>query len=491
MKKKIIIGIVVIAISASVGIYLWKTANGKDPNLTTVGQVKRYIKAERGDLNVTVAANGVVQPINSVEIKSKASGQIMQLTFEEGQTVEKDQLLVLLDQTTAINDNEQAKADLEVSNANAEQAANTWKRTQDLYSKQMVSDQERDQAKVDFVRTKAQVIKSKAALSSTEDRLRDTRVLSPISGIILSKSVELGQIISSGVSNVGGGTLIASIADMKEVHVEAYVDEVDIGRVQVGQQVKIIADAYPEDTFMGQVVRIAPLGKTTQNVTTFTVVILVQNLGGKLKAGMSTSVDIEIFNKQNVVLVSNEALYDTRTPAGKQLFDDYRQAHRDSTVTAKRDGQAKMDSSGAKPGAKSEEIDFSTMSREEIRARMDKMTPEERDKFREKMRQRFMSGGATGRPGGEGRSRRQTGDANKSEEKQRIVVVKEGGQYVPRLIKVGATNFDVSEVVDGLKEGDELEITTISRAKIAADQMNQRMRASSTLSGGGMGGGRH
>ena len=322
MKKMFILAGIIVLAGAVLGYYFLGSSEPSEAIPT--GQVTRVVKVERGDLNLTVSANGVVQPINKVEIKSKASGQIEELNFVEGQYVSKGTLLIALDQKTTRNDYEQAKADLALAEANAVQAGNNFNRAAELFEKGLISVLERDQSNVDNIRTKTQLIKAQAALATADERLRDTRIVSPISGVILTKNVEIGQIIASGVSNVGGGTLLASIADMDEVHVETNVDEVDIGKVRVGQSAKVVADAYPEDAFNGEVVRISPLGKTQQNVTTFNVIILVKNTNNKLKAGMSTSVDVEIFRRQNVILVPNEAMKDPKSEQGKALLASFK-----------------------------------------------------------------------------------------------------------------------------------------------------------------------
>ncbi|MGB2869809.1 MAG: efflux RND transporter periplasmic adaptor subunit, partial [Bacteroidota bacterium] len=317
MKKVVIVAAIFILV-AGVGYYFW---NGNEkPEPAPIGQVQRVAKVTRGDLSLNVSANGVVQPINKVDIKSKASGIVIKMDFEEGQYVVKGTGLLELDTTTTKNDYDQAKADLELAQSSLAQKENDFHRSVELFSKNLISQQERDQSEVTYISAKSQLVKAKAALSSAEDRLRDTKISAPINGVILSRSVEIGQIIASGVSNVGGGTLIATIADMGQVHVETNVDEVDIGKVQVGQNARVIADAYPDDAFYGTVERIAPLGKTQQNVTTFNVIILVKNLNEKLKAGMSASVDIEVFNRKNVLLVPNEALKDPRSDQGRVMM---------------------------------------------------------------------------------------------------------------------------------------------------------------------------
>ncbi len=516
LRNIVFIGIAVLAVFG-VGYYF--LGNGKAPEQQAVsGQVQRIVQLTRGDLNLVVSANGVVQPINKVDIRSKASGQVLELLFEEGQSVKKGDLLIALDQTTTKNDHDQAKADLALAEAAFHQSQNNQIRYKELFAKKLVSQQELDQAQTDYVRTQSQLVKARAALSSAEDRLRDTRIVAPTAGVILSKAVEIGQIIASAVSNVGGGTLLATIADMEQVHVETNVDEVDIGKVKVGQRAKVVADAFPDESFWGEVIRIAPLGKTLQNVTTFNVIVLVKNNGLRLKAGMSASVDIEIFNRQNVVLVPNEALKDPRSEQGRMMLASLKesgdQAKESKPDTAKHSEGGTEDMQAMRERLQKMSPEERMQEFQKMRERVQQMSPEEREKMRQQFGQRGGQGGQQGMQsrGGQGggggvqfrstpgeggmmvfgdnsgtRQRRTAQVGNLDEVKERVVMVKEGDTFVARIIKVGASNFDNSEVVDGLKEGDEIQITSISRAKIASAQMTDRMRSMNSM--GGLGGG--
>lgn len=478
MKKNIIlIGTAIIIVAVGAVVYRSVTNGNTKSGNSNVGQYTRMMKVIRGDLNVTVSANGVVQPINKVEIKSKASGQIVQLNFEEGQEIEKGTLLLLLDQKVVQNDYDQSKADLAVGEANLSQAENNNNRTKELFAKSLVSEQERDQANVDYVRAKAQLVKAKAALSSAEERLLETKIVAPITGTILTRNVELGQIIASGVSNVSGGTLLATIADMRQVYVETYVDEVDIGRVEVGQQAQVIADAYPEDRFRGEVVRIASLGKTQQNVTTFTVIVLVTNIGGKLKAGMSASIDIEVVNKRNVLLIPNDALVDPASEQGRKIAEEMKQNGSESDSASLRGQPVASDTSAG--NGEGFALDPSRMDWSQMRERLQKMSPEEREKMRQEFRRRFAS------MGGGPESFRRRGQSSAPQVRWRYTYVKDSSGYVPHRVKVGATNYDFTEVLEGLNEGDEVQAIIVSRALVANERRNEMMRSMQSVGGAG------
>jgi len=483
--KKTTWGIAFMVFVGLIAVFLL-TRSGSQDGTPAAGQITRVAAVDVGDLELTVSADGVVQPINKVEIKSKASGRIEQLNFQEGDAVKEGDLLIALDQRTTLNDYEQAKAELEVARASAQQQENNSRRSLELFEKKLLSEQDRDQAHVEYVRAKSTLVKAEAALSSADERLRDTRIRAPITGIILTKDVEMGQIIASGVSNVGGGTLLATVADMTEVYVEASVDEVDIGSVTVGQRVEVVADAYPEETFRGEVVRIAPLGLTQQNVTVFTVVIQVPNRGGRLKAGMSASVEIEVFRRRQVLRVPSEALKDPRSEQGRVLAE-LLSGERDSTdssggedTTGGGRGGAGMGRGGMRERFASASPEEREKMREEVRARLQRLTPEERQRFME-MRGR---GGEGGRAEEGLRRTAQVGPGTRL--KRRIVLVREGEDFVPRFVTVGVSNFDYTEVIAGLEESDEVLITTVSRAILSIQEFNERLRMRTGI--GGMGG---
>lgn len=262
----------------------------------------------RGTFHVEVSASGIVQPINRVEIKSKASGEIEELPIEEGDFVKKGDLIVRLDQTNVKADLEQAKADLEIAKAELSQAQNNYDRKKQLFDKSMISDEEMDNTTLQLAQAKGGIVRAQTALDQAQERFDETIVRAPISGVILQKYVEEGQIIASGISNVSGGTTIADIADMSNVYIEAGIDEIDVGKILVGQAASVIAEAYPERTFQGHIIRIAPEARVEQNVTLFDVVIEVANSDGILKSGMNADVKITIVEKNDVLLAPTMAL---------------------------------------------------------------------------------------------------------------------------------------------------------------------------------------
>lgn len=326
-KARLIIGLIAIAILAIVIVYF---VNGKATDGRKMGPRYKEVKVERGTFQVVVTANGVVRPIDRIEMKSKASGQIEELSVEEGDFIRQGQFIARLDQKDERAAVAQAQADFDIAKAQLKQAQRIFDRRHELYQKRLISEEEQDQIELSLTVAKGKLVQATTALERAEERLSESVVRAPIDGIILQKYVEEGQIIASGVSNVGGGNPIVDIADMSSVYIEAGIDEIDIGKIRVGRSAVVVAEAYPQLKFAGKVVRIAPEAKIEQNVTLFNVIVEVENTEGKLKSGMNTTIGITIVKREDVLLAPAMAL---QMPSRREAQSDER------TVLLKQDGE--------------------------------------------------------------------------------------------------------------------------------------------------------
>ncbi len=249
------------------------------------------------NLEVTVEASGMVEAISSIEIKSKASGEVLLLGAEVGDFVEKGSILAQIDQRTPKNILDQSKSDLEAAKVRLINAESAYKRGKELHIQKSISDQAYEDIQESYAQAKSTLVRSEVSYENAKIALDDTIVRSPTSGTVVSRPVEAGQVISSPTSAVGGGTLIMTLADLTKVRVRALVDEIDIGKVSIGQKVSIKVSAYRDTEFFGVVSKIEPQAYVVQNVTTFPVLIEINNDKNKLLLGMNTDVEIEILNK--------------------------------------------------------------------------------------------------------------------------------------------------------------------------------------------------
>jgi HlyD family secretion protein len=268
----------------------------------------QVVPVERRDIIVSAQAAGPIQPDTLVEVKSKASGEILQILAETGELVKQGQPLIKIDPRTARNAVATAQAQLDVAKATLANASTQQSRSAELYKSQSITQQELETAQLAYANAKAQVVQAQVALDNAKIAYEDVVVKAPITGTIIEKDVERGQVIASAISNVSGGTVLMRMADLSLVQVRASVDETDIGKIQPGMSATVTVDAYPNQPFQGTVIKIEPLADTIQNVTRFPVRVRIQNRQGLLRPGMNTEVEIHVGQRDSVLAVPNAAL---------------------------------------------------------------------------------------------------------------------------------------------------------------------------------------
>ncbi len=317
---------------------------------------------ERGDLARSVVATGKIQPLSKVEVKSKASGIVKKLYVDYGDHVKQGDILAELDKV-------QLEASVRASEANyqAAQAARdsataalernkvdaegpdvpflklSMERAEQMYkdgvmSKSYVEDAEKNYqlalnkqvsaqrnlavSRAEIAKAEAQVAQAKAALENAEEDLRNSTIITPIDGLVLSRDVNVGDAVSSILVLGSQATLIMTLGDISEVYVQGKVDEADIGKVYLNQQARIVVESFKDKKFTGKVTKISPMGKEKDNVTTFEVRVSISNPTLELKANMSANAEILLEEKKNVLMVPESSLiYDKDRSASVELPD--------------------------------------------------------------------------------------------------------------------------------------------------------------------------
>jgi HlyD family secretion protein len=317
---------------------------------TTIDPSK-LAKVERGDLARSVVATGKIEPLAKVEIKSKASGIVKQIFADYGDHVKMGQVLVELDKEELEARVRELRATLLAAQASAEAAQATYERnkveaegpdipflksdmerarqldTEGLIAKPVVENAEKAYqlalnkqmaaqrtvavSRAEISRAKAQVAQAQAALEQAEEDLRNSTIVSPMDGLVLSRNVEIGDAVSSILVLGSQATLVMTLGDVSEVYVKGKVDEADISKVYLGQRARIVVESLKDKKFEGKVTKISPLGVEKDNVTTFEVKVSIRNPSGELKANMSANAEIIMEEKPNVLMVPEAAvIYD-------------------------------------------------------------------------------------------------------------------------------------------------------------------------------------
>jgi HlyD family secretion protein len=266
----------------------------------------------RRDIIVDAQANGTIEPISIIEVKSKASGVITKMPVETGTHVNPGDLVVQIDTRDVQNRYDQAKAQLDAAEAKLSVAESDKKRNEEMYKARVITPQEFEKVAVDYENAKSGVVSAKASLDLAKQSLEDATVRAPTTGTIIDKTVSVGTVIASATGSVSGGTTIVKMADLKTVRVRALFNETDIGNVHPGQLANVTVDAYSDRRFGGVVEKIEPQAVVQQNVTMFPVLVNLENQEGLLKPGMNGQVSVLIDERDNVIAVPNDAIKNPR-----------------------------------------------------------------------------------------------------------------------------------------------------------------------------------
>lgn len=476
--------------------------------------VYQAVPVEKRDIVVSAQASGAVQPDTTVEVKSKASGEILQIMSETGALVERGQILVKVDPRTARNAVSQAAAQVEASKAQLGISETNRNRADELFKSQAITQQEHDQAVLDYANAKANLVSQQVALENAQIQLEDVDVRAPITGTIIEKDVERGNVIASAISNVGGGTVLMRMANLELVQVYTLVDETDIGKIQPGQRATVTVDAYPNRPFEGTVLKIEPRDTVSQNVTMFPVRVRIDNRQGLLKPGMNTEVEVHIGEAQSVVAVPNAALRTQKdvasaaqvlglSPDGVQqqlaeAASEQAVPNGDSTrrvglaaTVAPDSGAAGKPKANATPAANTMTTQDGRViplppgvTEPQVRAIFAKFRNGEQPTPAERaiLQQLRQAGGGGGRRNGGGGGGGQMGNSNYMFGGDYIVFTIKNGVITPKRVKTGITDLDYSEIKSGLSEGDS--VLVLPSASLIQSQQEFKNRFN-RLTGGG------
>ncbi len=268
----------------------------------------QLVPVSHRDITISASAAGSMEPILIVEVKSKASGEILDVRAETGDEVTRGQLLIRVDQRIPRNALTQAEADLEVAQAQLSNAEAQLRRARALYETQSITEQEFDDARLGQANATASLVRAERSKEDAMIAFEDTEVRAPTTGIILERNVEVGSVIQSATSGVSGGQVLLLMANLDTVQVRTLVDETDIGKISPDLSVNIRVDAYPNQPFQGRVLKIEPQAVTEQNVTMFPVLIRIPNEDGLLRPGMNSEVEIHMASRRGVLAVPDAAL---------------------------------------------------------------------------------------------------------------------------------------------------------------------------------------
>ena len=290
------------------------------------------VRIERGDIEHRVIATGKIEPYSRVEIRSKVNGIIKSIAVDEGDVVSKGQPLMELDRDILETRVAEARAALDKAKARHEQArieASTvevdsvkkkFDRASELLARGLVAQEQMDEAETALAvanqqyrarqaavsMARAELSAAAAALERSEDELGYATILSPMDGIVLSRSVDVGSAVASVVSTMG--TQLMTLGDMRQIHLVGDVDESDIGLVGEGMPALITVEAFPDRDFRGTVRKLAPLGVEKEKIMNFEVEVTIDATDTPLRTNMTADAEIIVAKREGALLVPQNAV---------------------------------------------------------------------------------------------------------------------------------------------------------------------------------------
>lgn len=473
------------------------------------GPTRLTATVRRGNLIIRAEATGTVEPVRKVDVKSKASGEILRLHADVGDRVTRGTLLAEIDPRDVRNNFNQVQANLAVARARFEIASAQLERSTQLLAANVITQQEHENARLDYTNAQADLVRAETNFELAQLQLNDVSIRAPMDGTIIQKNVEEGVVIQSASQNVSGGTTLFVMADLSAMQVRTLVDETDVGLLEPGLPATITVDAFRDRSFQGSIEKIEPQAVIDDNVTMFPVIISLDNSSGLLKPGMNAEVVVRIDEARNVLLVQNNAIVQVQNvgPAALALGLDLDEidleqfmnaggvrmvAAGGGAAAAGQGGRASGQSgSGATGGQGRGEgrggaqagsgggqgrglAGFGGQLSPDVLERMQALRAQvesgqiSADSLRAAMqalgggRGGFGGrGGGTAAPGSEGAGARETRPAA-------VFVVRPDGGIEPRLVQLGVGDWDNTEIVSGVEEGDVLVI--VGPAQLQAQQ---------------------
>jgi len=270
---------------------------------------------------------------------------VLELLVETGDMVEEGTLMVRIDPRTVRNRLDQSNAELTAALSRREIAETQKRRVEALKVRGTLTQADLEQAVLDLANAQAQVVTSRVSVENARIAVDDTDIRAPITGTVIFKPVEKGQVISSPTQDFAGGTLLMQMADLSEVQIRSLVDETDIGKIRPEMPAIVSVASYPNQPFPGKVLKVEPQAVVEQNVTMFAVLVSIQNPDGLLLPGMNAEVEVSIARSENALSIPVMALRTSRDLASTAQIlgrseEDITNALRDSSDDAPKDPDA-------------------------------------------------------------------------------------------------------------------------------------------------------
>ncbi|HET7711291.1 MAG TPA: efflux RND transporter periplasmic adaptor subunit [Thermoanaerobaculia bacterium] len=277
-------------------------------------------KVEIAEVQVKVTEVGTVQPEVKVDVKSPVSGKVVAIFHRDGDRVKRGDVLARVEPDLAQAQSlAETKNQLTSAQIRYQQAKKNYESDHSLFMQGLLATKSNRDSEAEYLSAKQDyekalekyriVERSGIPINQSPEKFQGSNVVSPMDGVVLTENVEIGESITSGVSSFNAGTVLFSVADVSSMIVKAGVNEVDIGKIQVGMPVKVTLDAYPKTSFRGKIDRIAPAVRLDDKVRVFDVEVRLDAQGRELRSGMTANIEVLGERKEKVLTAPTEAVF--------------------------------------------------------------------------------------------------------------------------------------------------------------------------------------
>jgi HlyD family secretion protein len=300
------------------GVALWgiprlRQLNDSDPSTLASQRVTTAV-AETRDIRFSVNAAGDIGPKEQVSVRPEVNGRIAELPVDIGDLVAANDLLFTLDDRDLQIEKESQEKETERARLQLDQAGRNYARAEQLFEEQLISEELFEQTKTDYHLARNALERTEKTLALVNDRLRKTRILAPFDCTVLTRPVSVGQAVS-GSGGFNSGTEVLTIANLDEMIINAHINQADVTRLAVGQNVDVDVEAVPGLRIIGTVERIAPQATIRNNIKGFATRILLTDVDRRVRPGMTANIRIPVASADRVVAVPLAAVYTDIDPA--------------------------------------------------------------------------------------------------------------------------------------------------------------------------------
>lgn len=313
-----IVSIILVGVVVAMGVVLYRGGNGKSDKAEGSETRVRTAEVTRKDIRFSINLAGEITPLEVVSVRPEVNGKISQMPVDISDKVKSGDLLFALDDRDLLIEIESRKTEIEAAQLQMDQAERLFKRQEDLFDDDLVSQEEYENALTAFDLARNRLDRASKELALAEDRLSRTKIQAPFDGTILTRSVSMGQAVS-GSGGFNSGTEVFTIADLTRMIINAHVNQVDVTRLKAGMEVSIEVEAVNGLAIPGRIDRIAPQATLKNRTKGYETRILLTHIDPRVQPGMTANIVIPIAASDNVVAVPLAAVFTEFNPRTKLM----------------------------------------------------------------------------------------------------------------------------------------------------------------------------